>query len=313
MSAPDPRMVAAYAQALGRPIITKAEYIARLRTALADGQGYAAAKIGRSEKQWLYYPIFLAAETDPLRRFAYAQALAFHFQAQAGLFPAEPEFYLRYNAVYAEYLRRIDCLGLFFDVPALEQQIIRHYQVAAELIHYRDQEPDRSAPANEAACYLPLFAGKRLLLIASCAHFLRQRATPETYARVWAKTGKPWFWPATVDSLEFPYGYDVSTQQTYGDALRLLDVIQRQIAQREFDVALIAAGGLGLPLAGFVKSLGRVGLSLGGHLQVIFGVYGNRWRSRESWQQRYFNEWWVDLPAHYLPTAPVVAEDAAYW
>ena len=313
MSAPDPDVVAAYARALGRPIIAKAEYIARLRASLAGGQGYAAAKLGRSEKQWLYYPLFLAKETDPLRRLAYTQALAFHFEIQSGLFPAEPEFYLRFNEVYADYLRRIDCLGLSFDVPALEQQIICHYQAAADLIHYPDQEPDRSAPANEANCYLPHFAGKRLLLIATISHFLRQRADRETFARVWAKTGKPWFWPATVDSIEFPYGYDASTQQTYGDALHLLDAIQQQIAQSEFDVALIAAGGLGLPLAGFVKNLGRVGLSLGGHLQVLFGVNGSRWRDRVSWQQRYFNEWWVDLPATYRPSAPVVTDDAAYW
>ena len=78
-------------------------------------------------------------------------------------------------------------------------------------------------------------------------------------------------------------------------------------------MALIAAGGLGLPLAGFVKKLGRVGISLGGHLQVLFGVNGNRWRDRVSWQQRYFNEWWVDLPATYRPSAPVVTDDAAYW
>ncbi len=313
MSTQPAQMALEYTRALGRPIITKAAYIEQMGAALANGRGYAAAKIGRSEKQWLYYPILLANQKDDRTRRAYELALAFHFQVQSGLFPAEREFYLRFDDVCVDHLKRLDCLGLFFDEPALEQQIIRYYQPAAELIYYRDQEPDRSSPTNEANCYLPLFAGKRLLLVAPFAHFLRQRANQETFTRVWAKTGKAWFWPATVDSIEFPYGYDAATQQKYGDALQLLDAIQQQIAGKKFDVALIAAGGLALPLAGFVKSLGRVGLSLGGHLQVIFGVTGNRWRNRASWQQRYFNEWWGDLPATYHPTAPVVTDDVAYW
>jgi len=195
----------------------------------------------------------------------------------------------------------------------MELEIIRHYQPTGDLIYYQDQEPDRSSPADETKCYLSLFAGKKLLLIAPFAHFLRSRANRETFTKVWSKTGKPWFCPSSVDSIELPYGYDTSTQKMFSDALQLLNVIQSRIADKEFDVALIAAGGLAIPIAGFVKKLGRVGISLGGHLQVLFGVNGNRWRNRESWQERYFNEWWVDLPAACKPSAVGVSDNGAYW
>lgn len=302
-----------YAQQLGRPLISRREYLRQLRAAVEDRRGYASAKIGQSEKQWLYHPILRSHERDARRLRAYETALAYHFRVQAGLFPATPAFFRRFTDVYSVHLRELDCLGLFFDAPALECEIIKHYRTKASLIHYSNQEPDRSTPGDEANCYLPFLAGKKLLVVAPFAHFLRQRATAETFTGVWQKTGKPWFHPADVDSVEFPYGYEEKTRQTYGDALNLLDSIQAQIASKSFDVALIGAGGLGMPLAGFVKSLGKVGLSLGGHLQIIFGVYGRRWIDRHDWQARYFNEWWTRVPAAYRPAAALTTDDGAYW
>ncbi len=297
----------------GRPLIPKAEYIQQIHSALAGRYGYASAKMGCSEKQWLYYPILLSQKVDARRQRAYEAALAFHFEVQLGLFPANPEFYARYLEVYSARLRELDCLGLFLDTPELEREIVRYHRAPARLIYYKNQEPDRSSPGDENNCYLPLFAGKRLLLVASHAHFLRQRANAEMFTCVWAKTGKPWFRPASVDSVEFAYGYDPKTRQDYGNALHWLDSIQRQIARKDFDIALIAAGGLGIPLAGFVKSLGRMGLSLGGHLQIIFGVYGARWIVRQNWQTRYFNEYWTRIPPEYRPGANPLPDDGAYW
>src|SRR5207237_192469 len=81
--------------------------------------------------------------------------------------------------------------------------------------------------------------------------------------------------------------------------LDLLGEIEQRVDEHDYDVALIGAGGLGVPLATLVRSRGRVGISLGGALQVLFGVFGERWHSRESWQERYFTDAWVNMPARY--------------
>ena len=52
-----------------------------------------------------------------------------------------------------------------------------------------------------------------------------------------------------------------------------------------FDVALLGCGGYGLPLAGFIRSeLKRSAMYLGGLLQVMFGIIGNRWYSSREKQ-----------------------------
>jgi hypothetical protein len=158
---------------------------------------------------------------------------------------------------------------------------------------------------------LPSFRGRKLLLVSPFARLLQERATGSTFEAVWTKTGKRWFEPASVEALEFPYGFAAETQLRYGTALELFDELTGEIDSRDFDVALIGAGGMGVGLASFVKSRGKIGISMGGHLQVLFGVLGARWRSKESWKRRYYNDAWIDMPEHYVPARSETIEN--YW
>ena len=143
-----------------------------------------------------------------------------------------------------------------------------------------------------------------MLILSPFAGLLCERANRGDYEAAWAKIGKRWFEPASVEVIEFPYGFDPDTQARYPTALDLLDDIRRRVAVAEFDVALIGAGGLGISLATEVRRLGGVGVSLGGHLQVVFGVAGERWLEREDWRRLYINERWVRMTARYVPAGP---------
>lgn len=160
---------------------------------------------------------------------------------------------------------------------------------------------DAGEVARRCIRTLPALAGKRVLLIAPFAHLLRQRAARDTFEGDWSRTGKRWFEPASVDSLEFPYGFEPATQTRYGSAIALCDAVIAERNRRDFDVALIAAGALGIPLASAAKASGRIGLSLGGHLQGLFGVLGQRWRDDPEWQSRDINDAWIDMPRSYRP------------
>lgn len=291
----------------------RAEFVAEVRRAAVAGTGFAAGKIGTSEKHWMYYPVLMAEETDRRRRFAFEAATRFHCRG-SGIFPLTPTAIDAFAAFYATHLRHMDSLGLMRDLTVLEDAVLWHYALPARPILFQDQEPDRSVPADDTRCYLPGCAGKRVLLVAPFAHLLRQRATRETFEAVWSRTGKHWFEPASVDSLEFPYGFEPDTQARYGSAITLYDAVVAEMDRRAFDVALIAAGALGIPLASAAKARGRVGISLGGHLQVLFGVLGQRWRDDPEWQARYINAAWIDMPRSYRPAEyETVCDNGCYW
>lgn len=293
-------------------LVDRGTVVEGIRRAIAEARPYAAGKLGTSEKYWMYYEALLASGPSRLHRIAYESGLKYHALGQSGLFPADLEFIRAFNREYVADVRSLDSVGMTGDRPDLEDGVVGHYGLVNPFTAFVNQEPDRSVPARDDECYLPALKGKKLLLVCPFAHLLRERATYETFDRVWAKTGKRWCGPAVVDSLEFPYGFDASTRERFGNALALRDAIVADIARRDFDVALIAAGGLGIPLAAAAKRLGKVGISLGGHLQVLFGVLGKRWRDQPEWMATYVNDAWIDMPERYRPELRVV-DDGAYW
>src|SRR4030067_3251444 len=174
-----------------------------------------------------------------------------------------------------EHIRRLDCLGICLYPGELE--LIHYYQLKNKLIYYPNQEPDRSIPNRGKECYLPFFNNKKILIICPFAGILKERATKEIFEGVWAKTGKKWFYPKAVDALEFPYGFAKETQEKYATALNLYEYIIIEIEKRDFDIALIGAAGLAIPIASYIQSMGKIGIDLGGALQFFFGVFGKRW------------------------------------
>jgi hypothetical protein len=291
-------------------MIERGEFVADVSAAVSAGGPYATGKLGFTEQTLLSYPLLL--ERNPGARQIRAFEISLKAQAlpHAGLFPAEESFYRRFSLRMAEDVRRLDCLGLSGPLSPNEVEVVRGHRYDGKLTYFLNQEPDRGNPADDSRCYLPSFRGRRLLLVCPFAGLLRDRADRETFEAVWASTGKRWFEPASVEAVEFPYGYEPATQERYGTAERLLDEITGRIAAADFDVALIAAGMLGIPIAAFVKSLGAVGISLGGHLQIVFGVYGERWL-KDPGYRGYFNDAWIRVPPEMAPDPSTTRED--YW
>ena len=296
------------------------EFTRDLRMAIEVGRGYATGKIGVSNHFWMFYEIFLARRPEPRELREFEEELLFHGLKQSGLFPGDPAFYLRFNTFYMQHVRNLDCLGICLSPRELE--IKRHYGLDGKWIYYIEQLPPNTGQSRrdghvsrsgEQDCYLPFFRGKKILIVCPFASVLQQRARKEIFEGVWSATRKRWFYPERVDALELPYGFAGDTQRKYGTVLNLFDRVAEQISQRDFDVALVAAAGLAIPIVSHVKSLGKVGIDLGGHLQALFGVLGKRWRQREYWMREIWNEHWTDMPAAYVPKESDVCDRGAYW
>jgi hypothetical protein len=311
-SAPGAHTQEAFERAVRRPLTSRREFSDAIGAAVRARRPYATGKLGVSERSWLAYPMLLAAGLGERQRWAYEQSLKVKATQMSGVFPATGSFYERFADFHAEQVRRLDSIGVATNAYAETLAIVRHHGIEADFTRYKWQEPDRSTPADDSLCYLPHFAGKRVLLVAPFADLLRERATRATFEAVWAKTGKRWFEPASVEAVEFPYGFARATQERYATCLGLLDDVTRRIDEHDYDVALIAAAALAIPLATHAAARGKVAIVLGGALQVLFGVLGERWRERESWKQRYFNKAWIDMPALYRPEPEDTFEDG-YW
>ncbi|WP_275353744.1 hypothetical protein [Klebsiella pneumoniae] len=66
----------------------------------------------------------------------------------------------------------------------------------------------------------------------------------------------------------------------------------KAISKIDFDVAIIGCGAYGLPLASFVKNLGKQSIHLAGWTQVLFGIKGKRWDDLPQ-ISKFYNDHWI--------------------
>lgn len=104
--------------------------------------------------------------------------------------------------------------------------------------------------------------------------------------------------------------------KNYSDMQATLDKMIDEVKQINFDVALIACGPQGLPLAAAIKQMGKQAIHVGGALQLFFGILGKRWEEPGRPQQQFFNEHWIRPTDAEIPKdarALKFSDEGCYW
>ena len=97
---------------------------------------------------------------------------------------------------------------------------------------------------------------------------------------------------------------------TWFDALKYME---DEISKVDFDIALIGCGAYGMPLAAYVKRIGKISVHLAGWTQMLFGIYGNRWMVDQPEFAKYVNEYWVKPLPEEVPANYKKVENGCYW
>ena len=95
-----------------------------------------------------------------------------------------------------------------------------------------------------------------------------------------------------------------------------LDHMKDQINNTDFDIALIGCGAYGFNLAAHCKKIGKIGIHLGGVLQILFGIYGNRYLNPNQSNGIYLklkNQHWVRPNVNDRPIKYKEVEGGSYW
>jgi hypothetical protein len=105
----------------------------------------------------------------------------------------------------------------------------------------------------------------------------------------------------------------------FSDWFEALEFMKKQIDKVDFDICIIGAGAYGFPLAAHVKRIGKKAFHLGGSSQLLFGIKGKRWETKEYGKAlnlnypSLFNEHWVKPGANEKPKTSNQVEDNCYW
>jgi hypothetical protein len=96
---------------------------------------------------------------------------------------------------------------------------------------------------------------------------------------------------------------------TWFDALKKM---QNDICQIDFDIAIIGCGAYGMPLAAFVKNIGKQAIHLAGWTQILFGIMGKRWEENSE-ILKYTNKYWIRPFPQNVPQNSNEIENGCYW
>lgn len=91
-----------------------------------------------------------------------------------------------------------------------------------------------------------------------------------------------------------------------------LECMKKEIGELDFDVALIAAGPYGFPLAAHIKKMGRQAVVAGGVLQMFFGIKGARWDNVPAYNA-FYNEYWIRPGENCKPAGYTRIDGGCYW
>ena len=217
----------------------------------------------------------------------------------SGFFPCTDEPLIQLAERFLRDLTQTDVLGSWLKGEAE----LAHYLVQAKTVRLEDLEPYFHRDPWTAA-----LAGRTVLVIHPFEASIRKQ-----YEKRGVLFGDPRILPAfTLKTLKAvqSVGEDTMGFATWFDAL---DWMCARVKEIDFDVALIGAGAYGLPLAAYVKSLGKKAVHLGGATQIMFGIRGKRWDQWANFQKLY-NEHWASPLVEEKPFANRTFEGGqAYW
>ena len=95
-----------------------------------------------------------------------------------------------------------------------------------------------------------------------------------------------------ADYMTYKSIQSIGGEGPHKDWYESFDIMVDDISKIDFDIALLGCGSYGLPLANYIKNIGKSAIYIGGGLQLYFGIKGKRWDSSSDINKCY-NEYWI--------------------
>ena len=254
-----------------------------------------------------------------------------------GIYPTNSIAIQLFNQEYMKAIQNIDVLASWNDnALMIEQQIWEQVinpssgvggfgnvgNPKKELVDLTSLE---SFYVDKSLWWQDLLHNKTVLIISPFTKSIQKQLQPDQRDLVWPNSGK-WdgFWNTSVKFkyVNFPHPYAlVSDDKKTGYPktwLHLLDNMYKEIDKiGDFDIALIGAGGYSILLGAYVKNKKRkIAFHLGGGLQMMMGVYGDRWYQNgngSDFFKEYINDSWVRPSGDEIPEKYKNQENGCYF
>ena len=187
-----------------------------------------------------------------------------------------------YLLAYKSAIEKADYLASFSNstIEHIQNFFAQSYNIPQ--IHSRSLEPFYAVMENQKPWTHYLHGKKVLIINPFVESFKKQMNNGFT---IFKDEEKKIF----LDGQEFIYYkcyQTIAGNHIHNNWFETFQIMCKDIKELDFDIALLGCGGYGLPLCNYIKSnLNKSAIYVGGGLQLLFGVMGNRWENNEMWKQ----------------------------
>ncbi len=220
----------------------------------------------------------------------------------AGFFPKEQDYVVRFADLMLEKSRLVDLFGVFY--WNMEEYIIKHFAPQANLVRARGIEPWYAEEPWTRG-----LKGKKVLVIHPFEStilsqyqkreelFLNEQILPE-------------FELKTLKAVQTIAG---EKDDRFENWFQALDYMYDEAMKKDFDVAIIGCGAYGFPLAAKLKEAGKQAIHMGGATQYLFGIKSKRADEGNSVIRGLYTDAWVRASNEETPKNASKVEGGCYW
>jgi hypothetical protein len=236
-------------------------------------------------------------------------------ERNAGVFPLDGLPLKRWAEEYLEANRICEIIAAGWYKPLEKQEL--------ELLAAENKGAYSSVPLRSLEPYYvekekrwtQLLAGRRVCVVSSFTDTIQKQL--EQRHMIWGSDAESLL-PTTTHFSFVKTGYAPVLAQGRAEWIscttwkEAVDQMETAVHKNDAEIVLIGCGGLGFPLAQRLKKAGKIAIVLGGAIQVLFGIKGERWRTHSVISQ-FWNPYWVYPSEHETPKGAQGVENACYW
>ena len=277
-----------------RPFDLDDKGLAEILLNMRANRGFLVARSGSVEAKSILYSRFKLLRPILKLVMGYRNKEFIHLKRNAGFWDNSDEGVIKFGLLYHESIKSVDILASW----RIEEVL---FTSKARSIKLNSLDPFFSAKPWTLS-----LKQKRILVVhpfISSFNTQLKKGLNNIHAR-------PYF----DENLEIIFyrpcqGIGYRGKESWFD---MLDKMNKDIANMQFDVALIAAGAFGLPIAAEIKKSGRVAIHMGGSLQILFGVKGRRWEGDERFNNIITRKFIKPIFSE-TPEGASNVENSCYW
>ncbi len=282
----------------GRRILTLEETNRHLKELLLTKEPFAVARIGGSECKAM---VACQPEYHDEKQKVFLHNLLVNL---SGFFGSMEDFD-RFSRLMESGLSEVDLMGVWFN--QMEDYFLKRFGKADMTYGLLEGLEPWYSPDDPWTASL---AGKRVVVIHPFAESIEKQYAKRELLFPGTEI-LPAFSLRTVKAVQTLLGQPDPRFATWVDAL---EYMYNEAMKEDFDVALIACGAYGLPLAVKLKQAGKQAIQIGGSLQLLFGIKGARWKDMPQ-MQRFYSDAWTSpsLKTEGLDSGVENVENGCYW